>query len=207
MEICPRKLSGQDWTAEAKVKILWLIFLLIVWDTYFESSTASTMKQSLHGLSYNQKVEFFMFYDLTCWQTHLELLDCLPQLLRRLVCEVSLQIVFLGLVYPFLHFLHLLPQRHGLVKAPFQGRLLCIGLHRARNVNANRTAEIWRQPCVWWWLLRTCLHTFSHCMFSSSSSFWMWMAKGGSASFLRYRPTSLIPFTLGWMVWMSFTRA
>lgn len=63
---------------------------------------------------------------------YLEFLHGLAQLLGRLVCEVSLQVVLLGLVDPLLHLLHLLPQSHRLIEAAFQGRLLCIGLEGNR---------------------------------------------------------------------------
>lgn len=65
---------------------------------------------------------------LYLFHTHLELLNSLAQLFRGFVCEVSLQIVFLSLVDPLLHLLHLFPQSHGLIQATFQSRLLGIGL-------------------------------------------------------------------------------
>ena len=65
---------------------------------------------------------------LHLFPTHLELLDSLVQLFGAFVCEVSLQVVFLSLVDPLLHLVHLLPQSHGLIETTFKSRLLGIGL-------------------------------------------------------------------------------
>lgn len=65
--------------------------------------------------------------------THLELLHGLAELFGRLVCEVSLQGVFLSLVDPLLHLLHLLPQSHRLIEASFQSRLLSVGLEHTHT--------------------------------------------------------------------------
>lgn len=76
---------------------------------------------------------------LHLFHTHLELLDCLVQLFRGFVCEVSLQVVFLSLVDPLLHLLHLLPQSHGLIEATFKSRLLGIGLQKKNSVRRKHT--------------------------------------------------------------------
>lgn len=78
---------------------------------------------------------FKSFWTLRVFPTHLELLDSLAQLFWGFVREVSLQVVFLSLVDPLLHLLHLLPQSHGLIEATFKSRLLGIGLQEKNSVS------------------------------------------------------------------------